>query len=144
MPIRPELRKFYRGAAWGETRRRILERARNRCEQCGKPNGASVFTVTGKFARTPLMFWRTVHGKGVWVNCYGGPLPEPPARCHGTPRMIRVVLTVAHLNHVAGDDRDENLRALCQWCRLNYDKLHHKETRATRKDLARPLLQEAV
>lgn len=49
----------------------------------------------------------------------------------------------AHLNHVSGDDRDENLKALCQWCHLQYDKLQHHETRATRKDSARPLLQEA-
>ncbi len=55
-------------------------------------------------------------------------------------RWVRIVLTVAHLNHQAGDDRDENLKALCQWCHLNFDKVHHAETRATRKDAARPLL----
>lgn len=53
---------------------------------------------------------------------------------------IKVVLGVAHLNHTPGDDRDENLKALCQWCHLNYDKIHHRETRAARKDKARPLL----
>ncbi len=58
-------------------------------------------------------------------------------------RQVLIVLTVAHLNHVAGDDRDENLLALCQWCHLNYDKLHHKETRSARKDAARPLLDVA-
>lgn len=56
-------------------------------------------------------------------------------------RSIRVVLTVAHLNHVAGDDRDENLKALCQWCHLVYDLEHHHATRAARKDAGRQLLQ---
>ena len=57
-------------------------------------------------------------------------------------RRIRLVLTIAHLNHISGDDRDENLKALCQWCHLNYDKAHHAETRAIRKDAARPILIE--
>jgi len=58
----------------------------------------------------------------------------------GSPRKIHVELHVAHLNHRPGDDRDENLRALCQWCHLNYDRLHHHETRATRKDGRRPII----
>ena len=55
-------------------------------------------------------------------------------------RIIRVVLSVVHLNHVSGEDDDDNLKALCQWCHLNHDKGHHAETRAIRKDAARPLL----
>jgi hypothetical protein len=58
----------------------------------------------------------------------------------GPRRTIRCVLTVAHLNHTSGDDRDENLKALCQWCHLHYDLQHHHETRAARKDAARPLI----
>ena len=53
-----------------------------------------------------------------------------------------IVLTVAHLNHDPADNRDENLKALWQWCHLNWDKLHHAETRAIRKDQARPLLSQ--
>lgn len=55
-------------------------------------------------------------------------------------REVSIVLTIAHLNHVAGDDRDENLQALCQWCHLTYDLSHHRFSRSKRKDLARPLL----
>ncbi len=33
----------------------------------------------------------------------------------------KVVLTVAHLNHVPEDCRDENLKALCQKCHNKYD-----------------------
>ena len=41
----------------------------------------------------------------------------------------KVILTVAHLNHIPGDCRDENLKALCQRCHLRYDRERHKETR---------------
>jgi hypothetical protein len=52
----------------------------------------------------------------------------------------KIVLTVMHLNHVSGDDRDDNLKAACQACHLEYDQEHHHETRATRKDESRPLI----
>ena len=58
-----------------------------------------------------------------------------------TRPFIRVVLTVAHLNHMAGDDRDENLKALCQRDHLALDKNQHAESRASRKDLSRPILE---
>ena len=58
MPIRPDLRPFYRGPAWRAARERIRTRAKDRCEQCGKPNGETVETITGAGA----MFWRSVGG----------------------------------------------------------------------------------
>lgn len=147
MPIRPEFRHLYRGAAWRATRARILHRASNRCEQCAKPNGERIFSATGCTNGAHWMMWRTVGG--TWIN-------ETGWRAHVLDfvrladaqvlrrREIRVVLTVAHLNHVPGDDRDDNLRAWCQWCHLMYDREHHRETRQIRKDAARPLLMEAT
>jgi hypothetical protein len=137
MPIRPELRKFY-GREWSEvTRPRILARAGNKCEQCKKPNGELIETVTDS-SMEPRMWWRPIPPRfRSWRNAYG----EWAGReFKAGIRRIRVVLTIAHLNHVAGDDRDSNLKALCQWCHLNYDKVHHHETRATRKDASRELL----
>ncbi len=61
---------------------------------------------------------------------------------NGVP--ITVHLTVMHLNHISGDDRDDNLKAACQSCHLLYDIQHHHETRANRKDQARPLLSGFV
>lgn len=135
MPIRPEFRKFY-GREWRTvTRPRILERAGGRCEQCGKPDRQWVVTSRGGC-------WSAIRDgqwPRDWRTATGGSISSVEGAIHATC----VILTVAHLNHVPGDDRDENLKALCQWCHLNYDQLHHKEIRQTRKDARRPLLVAA-
>lgn len=41
----------------------------------------------------------------------------------------KVVLTVAHLDHIPENCNPENLRALCQKCHLAYDKEHHIKSR---------------
>ena len=137
LPIRADLRKFYGAATWGLVRARILKRAHDKCELCKAPNHEPV-------ERGPLGVWRWLHaGVGApWRNSRGNITTFEPRQ--DLRRVVVIVLTVAHLNHVSGDDRDENLLALCQWCHLNYDKLHHKETRAVRKDAARPLLSRDV
>ena len=43
--------------------------------------------------------------------------------------------------HNARKARGALAPALCQWCHLNLDKLHHKESRQARKDRARPMLE---
>lgn len=142
MPIRPELRKFY-GREWREVvRPRILARAKNRCEQCRKPDRAVVWVYTSSACGQYWTLELRPFSAQKWMYCafgIGGNFVLLP-NAYGDARQIRIVLTVAHLNHVPGDDRDENLKALCQWCHLNYDKLHHKETRQAHKDAARPLL----
>lgn len=131
MPIRKELRKFY-GREWlTVTRPRILARAGNKCENCKKPHKSIVETYTGKIAGVPVMWWRFDTGTMQPSNPQGS--PSPWIDKDGTEtilpmielrigRVIHVVLTVAHLNNVAGDDRDENLKAWCQWCHLVYDR----------------------
>lgn len=121
MPIRRDLRPFY-GQAWRTvTRPRILARAGDRCEACGAPNHRKVVRLAASWSLLGERTWFHPDGLKPW-------------------RVVRIVLTIAHLNHVAGDDRDENLKALCQWCHLHYDRDHHAETRAIRKDRARTLL----
>jgi 5-methylcytosine-specific restriction endonuclease McrA len=45
----------------------------------------------------------------------------------------RVVLTVAHLDHDPQNNKEDNLKAMCQRCHLKYDTGHHAKTRrATR------------
>jgi len=158
MPIAKHLRHFYAGAAWRAVRRRILARAGGRfdaagkyqggarCEQCGKPDRETVETITGRACICPVMYWRaTSCGWRTWL---GERAPDAIAAAlradFGKPRTIRVVLSICHLNHAAGDDRDENLKGLCQWCHLHLDRAAHKMSRATRRDRARPLLVEGA
>jgi hypothetical protein len=49
------------------------------------------------------------------------------------PIETRPILTVAHLNHIPADCRDENLRAMCAPCHLRYDaRMHAAHARDTR------------
>lgn len=45
----------------------------------------------------------------------------------------KVVLTIAHLNHVPEDCEPENLRAWCNRCHLNYDKEFHAQNAAANR-----------
>jgi hypothetical protein len=42
-------------------------------------------------------------------------------------------LTVAHLNHIPEDIRNDNLKALCAPCHLRYDAKHHAESRRKKR-----------
>jgi 5-methylcytosine-specific restriction endonuclease McrA len=142
MPIRPDLKHFY-GPEWRNSiRPRILARDRHRCAFCGKPNHADVWQIVDPGRR---MWWieksfkngaarrRLLNQDGKVVSANTGELPLRAGY------LVRVVLTVAHLDHDPSNMEDYNLAALCQWCHL-----HHAATRATRKDRARPILQAAA
>jgi hypothetical protein len=121
MPIRPENKHKYPWN-WDSISRRIrVERAGNRCETCGVENGA-----VG--ARDKDGAWHdeaAIHGMN---NDMG-----QAAFLLGFPKMIKIVLTVAHLDHnpanCDGMERGlpmlpkekSNLRAWCQKCHNGYD-----------------------
>lgn len=139
MPIRAELRHHYSGSAWLLTRQSILTRAGHKCEWCRKPNRKEVTQRTWH----GRMWWRTA---SLWRDHTGKRVLFPMNAMY-RETVVEVVLTIAHLNQTAGDDRPENLAALCQWCHLKHDRQQHlrsaKETRLNRKDRSRPLLVEA-
>src|SRR5262245_11789477 len=115
-------------ADWPLISERIRERAGHKCEWCGVPNHKLI--LRGKDARY------------VWYDsaqdCHFTP-DGRPIRMDELPddfiesKYIRVVLTVAHLNHDPADCRSENLVALCQRCHLRYAAKHHAETRRRKK-----------
>lgn len=129
MPIRPENLARY-PANWPEISARVRARAGNRCEFCGVANGAIGGRLGGIWFH-PIPEERML--ALVW------PKPGTEAWCCRTDergervvhrlRIIRIVLTVAHLHHVPEHCDDENLRALCQRCHLVYDQAHHAQTR---------------
>jgi len=96
-----------------EIRPRILERANHCCEQCGVANYAyGARDLRGEW-HDEMSIHRMNAGEG---DVKFGEFPD----------MIKIVLTIAHLNHDITDNRDENLSALCQRCHLNHDRDHHK------------------
>jgi len=131
MPIKPENRGRY-PANWPEIRARILERAAHACEQCRVKNHTIIQRGCG-------------HDKGTFREIDTGTVRNAEngwwlGYAHesdycGTP--VKIVLTIAHLNHIPEDVRDDNLKALCQLHHLRYDAKHHaanaRETRRARK-----------
>lgn len=116
MPIARELRSLYSAASgWPEVRAAILARAEGACEcvgSCGGHQGRCRAPHLGRIVRHPLR-------RGVWRPAEG-------------EAGIRVILSVAHLNQRPGDDRPENLAALCQRCHLLHDLRQHVASRARR------------
>lgn len=103
MPIRPENRHRY-GDDWPAFSERIrFERAEGRCEcesECGMPGHVAAL--------------------GRCENRHGQPSVYTGAK---------VVLTVAHLNHIPEERGADQVKAMCQGCHLWYDRAHHAETR---------------
>jgi hypothetical protein len=108
-------------ADWKAISLRIRERDGQCCKWCGVPNGAIIrrledgesYVYYGQHAELGSDF-RATHPQG--------------------RQMVRIVLTVAHLNHDTTDNRDENLAALCNRCHLRHDAQHHaKNAAATRR-----------
>jgi len=130
MPIKAENRGCY-PANWPEIRARILARADNRCEQCHVANGDTIVRGIDTDAGTFQRF----EGDGeVYAADNGRLLGRCKASEYCGSRWTRIVLTIAHLDHVPEHCDDENLRALCQRCHLAYDAQHHAETaRLTRR-----------
>lgn len=134
MPIKPENRGRC-PKEWPEIRQRILRRACNRCEACGIANGALG-------ARNGSGKWLSAEPLGEKGLRLEWPKPGDIAWCesdHGRMRtkIVRIVLTIAHLDHTPENCADDNLRAWCQRCHLAYDHEHHQrnaaETRHRRK-----------
>ncbi len=118
MPIKPENKHRY-PKNWCEIRTSILERAMNKCEGCGLPNHCFVWRDSiGGFCEErpdtlPIIEWQKA--------------AFPPVR------RVKVVLTIAHLDHTPENNDHTNLKALCQKCHNNYDREHRKQTRRNTK-----------
>lgn len=110
---------------WADISARIRERAGDRCEFCGIPNG-----TLGRRDRTGR-WWHVTELEDATVSAIIIAFGRFP------PGLSRIVITVAHMDHDTTHNDDENLRALCQRCHLEYDRDHHvanaRETRRRKK-----------
>ena len=129
MPIRPENRARY-PKDWKQVRDRILKRANWKCEHagCRARHGVTGYWRKGLFHRLPEVLWDAGYTAGDTVACDNGE----------KLKIIKIVLTIAHLDHTPENCADDNLRAWCQRHHLAYDAKHHQQTAyATRKAAAR-------
>jgi hypothetical protein len=128
MPIKAENRARY-PANWKQIRASILERADNRCEQCRVPNGEIIVRGIEKDAGTYMNQHADVFDAETGEHL--GQWRMSDYCCNG--KGVKIVLTIAHMDHVPENCDPSNLKALCQRCHLAYDAEHHAETaRATR------------
>lgn len=120
MPIKPENKKLY-PKNWKEIVASVRERSGNKCEWegCGCKNGAEgIRLLDGSFYEFKVPF---------------GEIDRWPEEVM-TGKIIKIVLTTAHLDHDPTNNDLSNLRHWCQYHHLRYDAKHHAETaRATRE-----------
>jgi 5-methylcytosine-specific restriction endonuclease McrA len=110
-----------------EIRPRIIERDGHKCKFCGVPNHA--------------VGWRDYRGE--WNKLSEGHLGDMETEFaqESGYKVIKIVLTIAHLDQNTKNNNDENLAALCQKCHLNHDKSQHilnaRKTREIKQGLQR-------
>lgn len=149
MPIAPEFRHLYRTPEYFAARRGCLERAKGRCEWCGKPRGwvLQASDRSGRWA--PLVTKAaTLHLVGLidpaclaWVRppsfAMARQIASPLNLEWATPAKFgwtRVVIAPAHLDHNPENNAPENLAALCGRCHLLYDGPQHRQNARLRRD----------
>lgn len=106
--------------AWPAIRAAILARANNRCETCGAPNRETIVrgAADGKDAGTYAMF----DGGDCFDAETGASLGAVRGSEYDAGNLLRVILTVAHMDHDESNNDPSNLRALCQMHHLRHDR----------------------
>lgn len=103
-----------------------FERAGGRCERCGVGHGMTI----ARHRLRPDEYVIFVDGD-YFAYPDGGIVPQHLWGLYG--KLIKVVLTVAHLDHNPANNSETNLMAMCQRCHLRYDaKVHVQNARQTR------------
>lgn len=134
MPIRPENRWLY-PIDWRELSAFVrFQRAKGRCEQCGRPHGIKVRHLgDGRWYDDEHRCWRDERGRRMRGSASPDRLPKQLRMAElvgeATPLSTRVVLATAHLDHNPGNNHQRNLAALCQRCHLAHDRPEHRRQR---------------
>ena len=124
MPIRPERRYFY-PIDWPIISRHIrFERAKGRCETCGRPHGRLICQLSDGRWFDEL--------SGQWRNDQGDLVEWPDIVDLSAQRHRKFWLGTAHLDQNPGNSRLANLKALCQRCHLRHDRLANIHCRRLR------------
>lgn len=126
-------------APWKQIRAAIMTRAGDKCEKCGRPNGAAhIVSPSGSWCDYSIgdRFDR-------WFDSCSNPTerPEDDTLSH----LTKTVLTISHIDHDPTNNDPSNLRALCQRCHLTHDaKEHASNARRTRAKKVGQLEMEGI
>jgi 5-methylcytosine-specific restriction endonuclease McrA len=130
MPIRPENQSRY-PKNWPQISRDTRAAAGNKCQKCNAPNGQLVY----RFQHEDYHFEPSyMLDDGHIYSAEDGRLLDlqPPSFITDVTveRWVKIVLTVAHLDHQPENCDPSNLRAWCQRCHNAYDApMRRKGTR---------------
>lgn len=134
MPIRPEMKALYPDN-WPEISQAIRGAANNHCEQCNAPNGVDIMRGQGCDRGSYMAMDADLGEYDDIVRC-----DVTGARLgfmdwdQFDGREVKIILTVAHIDHDPTNNDRANLKALCQRCHLAHDRDHHRiNAAATRK-----------
>jgi 5-methylcytosine-specific restriction endonuclease McrA len=110
-------------ADWDAISQRIRERSGQTCESCGVPNRAVI-------DRHPDGRWILSSELDSMNSSVAADLGWHEEGC----TIVKVILTVHHIDADTTNNDDANLRALCQKCHLLADReLHLRNAAATRR-----------
>jgi hypothetical protein len=113
-----------------EIRPAILKRADNRCEFCKVPNGMLILRGNWNGIECYQEF---EYGRIFNANTSEKIGDDYVGEVHHTNKPIKVVLTIAHLDHDLSNNDYSNLKALCQRCHNRYDSVHRKINRSKKR-----------
>lgn len=118
MPIRDENKGRY-PKDWPQISKRIREAAGNKCEKCKAPNGQMILRFQGEdYGGEPVYITRD---NEIYSAEDGRQVGSDYFAAYDLTKMVKVVLTVAHLDHQPENCAADNLRAWCQRCHNIYD-----------------------
>jgi len=116
-----------------EIRPKALDRDHHRCRFCGLTNYLWIFRAEDGTPYEAIMVHDEHEENG--RDYFGTVLPLDV-------KMIKVVLTIAHLDQDITNNEHDNLAALCQRCHLNHDRPFIQERRRQAKREKQPELFE--
>ncbi len=122
MPIRREHRWLY-PIDWPQLSAMIrFERAKGRCESCGRPHGRRILHLgDGRWWDAEFNTWRNGRGRALRRVTFSFKLEGI--------RSTKVVLATAQLDHDPTNSTLRNLKALCQRCHMAHDRDEHRRRR---------------
>ena len=122
-----------------EIRPRILERAKNKCECCGVLNYEYIFRGflndgTEVYQDAIGNIYDASNSKLIFTESFDFYIK--PLSGKETQKAIKVVLTIAHLDHDETNQNvtDDRLKAMCQLCHLRYDSVEKKRRKELKKN----------